>query len=72
MPNPGLARATKAVSAEKPSGTSSSPKDRTVLQQHVDFFDFDKDGETASSTCMHVPKFSQRHLTSCPLNIVVM
>ncbi|KAK9918518.1 hypothetical protein WJX75_004673 [Coccomyxa subellipsoidea] len=44
MPNPGLARATKAVSAEKPSGTSSSPKDRTVLQQHVDFFDFDKDG----------------------------
>ncbi|EIE19761.1 Caleosin-domain-containing protein [Coccomyxa subellipsoidea C-169] len=43
MPNPGLPRANKAVSAEKPSG-GPSPQDRTVLQQHVDFFDFDKDG----------------------------
>lgn len=44
--NPGLPRANKAVSAEKPSG-GRSPSDRSVLQQHVDFFDFDKDGWAA-------------------------
>lgn len=46
IPNPGLPRANKAVSAEKPSG-GRSPSDRSVLQQHVDFFDFDKDGGAA-------------------------
>lgn len=42
--NPGMPRATKAISAEKPNGSEDSPNNRTVLQQHVDFWDEDKDG----------------------------
>ncbi|KAK9809514.1 hypothetical protein WJX73_007320 [Symbiochloris irregularis] len=43
--NSGVPRATKAVSHEKPDGSKSSPSDRTVLQQHVDYWDFDNDGK---------------------------
>lgn len=42
--DPGIPRATKAVTVEKPDGNMDSPDNRTVMQQHVDFFDFDKDG----------------------------
>ncbi|KAG2492156.1 hypothetical protein HYH03_009647 [Edaphochlamys debaryana] len=44
MPNPGMPRANKAVSREKPEGDPRSPADRTVLQQHVMFWDRDNDG----------------------------
>ena len=44
MRDPGIPRATKAVTIEKPEGNMDSPDNRTVMQQHVDFFDFDKDG----------------------------
>ncbi|KAI0789177.1 Caleosin related protein-domain-containing protein [Abortiporus biennis] len=45
----GIARANLAVSEESPNGTtkgdySNKHKDQTVLQQHVDFFDLNKDG----------------------------
>ncbi|KAK9827453.1 hypothetical protein WJX74_003320 [Apatococcus lobatus] len=42
--NPGAPRATRAVSKEKPHGSDNSADNRTVLQQHVDFWDFDHDG----------------------------
>ncbi|CAK0785462.1 hypothetical protein CVIRNUC_008671 [Coccomyxa viridis] len=41
--HPELPRANKAVSAEKPDGGSTA-SNRSVLQQHVDFFDTDRDG----------------------------
>ncbi|RHZ87303.1 hypothetical protein Glove_37g54 [Diversispora epigaea] len=42
--NAGLPRATIAASREKPEGTERRHiRDRTVLQQHVDFFDEDRD-----------------------------
>ena len=43
--HPELPRANKAVSSEKPDGGSTA-SNRSVLQQHVDFFDSDKDGES--------------------------
>lgn len=36
---PGLARANEAADIEHPHGTPGHPQTRTVLQQHVDFFD---------------------------------
>ena len=48
MKDPGIPRATKAVTVEKPDGNLDSPDNRTVMQQHVDFFDFDKDGVPCS------------------------
>ena len=42
--NPGLARATVAATVDMPLGTEGAPQDRTVLQQHVDFFDRNNDG----------------------------
>lgn len=41
--NPGIARAYAAPSIDKPEG-SEGPTNRTVLQQHCDFWDEDKDG----------------------------
>jgi len=41
--NPGVSRVNVAPSKEKPEG-GDSPRNRTVLQQHVDFWDEDKDG----------------------------
>jgi peroxygenase len=43
IPKPGIARANKAVSTERPHGADSSP-DRLVIQQHIDFWDADHDG----------------------------
>eukprot|EP00775_Hariotina_reticulata_P012865 gene12865-12991_t len=46
LPHPGTPRANKAVSAEVPSGSPAhlAREDYSVVQQHVDFWDFDKDG----------------------------
>ncbi|KAK8127800.1 hypothetical protein PG984_008908 [Apiospora sp. TS-2023a] len=49
LPQAGVPRANIAASYEKPSGTTANGwaeghKDQTVLQQHVEFFDTDKDG----------------------------
>ncbi|OAA40413.1 caleosin domain containing protein [Beauveria brongniartii RCEF 3172] len=49
LPHPGTARANAAPSYEQPHGTtidnwSEQHKNSTVLQQHLDFFDRDKDG----------------------------
>ncbi|KAK6073500.1 caleosin domain-containing protein [Seiridium cupressi] len=49
LPHTGTARANIAATYEKPYGTTedgwaSRHKDKTVLQQHCEFFDFDKDG----------------------------
>lgn len=41
--HPELPRANKAVSTEKPEGGNTA-SNRSVLQQHVDFFDTDHDG----------------------------
>ncbi|GIL80563.1 hypothetical protein Vretimale_16017 [Volvox reticuliferus] len=42
--NPGMPRANKAISKEKPNGDPRAPANRTVLQQHVMFWDRDNDG----------------------------
>ena len=50
--SPGIARATQAASVEKPWGSAKDSPNytkmgtdmRTVMQQHVDFFDRDNDG----------------------------
>lgn len=46
LPQPGVARANKAISTECPSGSPAhlAREDYTVIQQHVDFFDRDNDG----------------------------
>jgi len=44
IPEPGMPRANRAISKEKPNGTENSPPNATVLQQHVLWFDFDGDG----------------------------
>jgi peroxygenase len=46
IPQPGIPRANKAISAENISGSPASlaREDYTVLQQHCDFFDRDNDG----------------------------
>ena len=41
----------QAVSAENPDHPVSGPRaERTVLQQHVDFWDFDRDGKCVPKT----------------------
>ncbi|GLC42503.1 hypothetical protein PLESTB_001105000 [Pleodorina starrii] len=42
--NPGMPRANKAISKERPEGDARAPANRTVLQQHVMFWDRDNDG----------------------------
>jgi hypothetical protein len=42
--NAGLPRAFIAPSKEVPNGTPDGPKNKTVLQQHVSFWDTDNDG----------------------------
>lgn len=37
----GIPRANKAISAENPMGSPNSPQDKTVVQQHVAFWDRD-------------------------------
>jgi len=49
LTNPGTARATIAVSREKPNGTTeddwaATHQHQTVVQQHVDYWDTDRDG----------------------------
>ncbi|KAI8904284.1 caleosin [Gorgonomyces haynaldii] len=44
LESPGLARVNLAATVEHPHGSPQSPKNRTVLQQHVDFFDRNRDG----------------------------
>jgi len=44
IPQPGLPRANRAISKEKPNGSEASPPNASVLQQHVLWFDFDGDG----------------------------
>ncbi|KAI0120991.1 Caleosin related protein-domain-containing protein [Xylariales sp. AK1849] len=49
LPHAGTARANIAASYEHPNGTTKNGwaarhKDKTVLQQHCEFFDFDHDG----------------------------
>jgi hypothetical protein len=44
-------RATKAVSIEKPDG-GDSPDNRTVLQQHVDFFTSKDGGRCRLHACV--------------------
>lgn len=46
IPNPGMPRANKAISREKPEGSPNTPdrEHMTTLQQHVAWFDFDGDG----------------------------
>ncbi|KAK6829404.1 Zinc finger- ZZ-type [Apiospora arundinis] len=47
LPRPGTARVNIAATYEKPTGTegwADNNKDKTVLQQHCEFFDFDNDG----------------------------
>ena len=49
--HPELPRANKAVSAEKPEGGSTA-SNRSVLQQHVDFWDTDHDGKLEHHICL--------------------
>ena len=44
MAQPAVARANSAPSIDHPEGTPNAPQTRSVLQQHVDFFDRNKDG----------------------------
>lgn len=60
---PHLPRANKAVSAEKPEGGSTA-SNRSVLQQHVDFWDSDKDGEHTHS-CFGVRSASVSNARIC-------
>lgn len=45
LKNPGAPRAVIAASKEAPDGSIQSNRNRTVLQQHVDYWDFDNDGK---------------------------
>lgn len=40
----GVPRATRAISVECPHGNPNAANDKTVIQQHVDFWDRDKAG----------------------------
>ena len=51
--HPELPRANKAVSTEKPEGGNTA-SNRSVLQQHVDFFDTDHDGKSGLDRCLKV------------------
>jgi peroxygenase len=42
--NPGAPRANQIATKEDPNGRDTGVPNRTVLQQHVDYWDFDKDG----------------------------
>eukprot|EP00877_Chromochloris_zofingiensis_P005194 jgi/Chrzof1/14676/Cz09g11210.t1 len=42
---PGVPRADKCPSKERPEGHYAVPKGRTPLMQHLDFFDWNKDGK---------------------------
>lgn len=42
--NPGVARADVAQSAEHPHGSPEGKRDLSVMQQHIEFFDLNKDG----------------------------
>ena len=59
-----MPHATKAVSMEKPDG-ADSPDNRTVLQQHVDFWDFDHDGECSAAACVHLARVYSSVGCSC-------
>jgi peroxygenase len=39
LASPALPRANEAADLQHPHGTTGHPKGRSVLQQHVDFFD---------------------------------
>lgn len=55
IPHPELPHATRAVSAEKPHGDETA-NNRTVLQQHVDFFDRNKDGRPSLNILLCGPR----------------
>ncbi|KAI9092842.1 Caleosin related protein-domain-containing protein [Phlyctochytrium arcticum] len=42
--NPGCPRAAEAADVDHPAGSDNNKKDLTVLQQHIEFFDLNKDG----------------------------
>jgi hypothetical protein len=44
LENPGLARVNEAPDTEHPHGSDDAKKNISVLQQHVEFFDRNKDG----------------------------
>lgn len=44
IPHPDIPRAHKAVSKEVPEGSPETPNNRTVMQQHIMFWDRDNDG----------------------------
>ena len=44
LENPGLARVNEAPDTEHPHGSEDAKKNISVLQQHVEFFDRNKDG----------------------------
>ncbi|TPX59930.1 plant seed peroxygenase [Powellomyces hirtus] len=44
IPNPGVPRADIAPSAEFPQGSPDGKRDLTVMEQHIEFFDRNKDG----------------------------
>jgi peroxygenase len=44
LENPGVARFSEAADKYHPNGTPNHPKNRSVLQQHVDYFDRNHDG----------------------------
>eukprot|EP00252_Welwitschia_mirabilis_P008632 TRINITY_DN2060_c0_g1_i4.p1 TRINITY_DN2060_c0_g1~~TRINITY_DN2060_c0_g1_i4.p1 ORF type:complete len:108 (+),score=10.50 TRINITY_DN2060_c0_g1_i4:226-549(+) len=69
VPKAYMARALAAVDADHPFGTSSDfhrPDDMSVLQQHVSFFDRNKDGiiypwETYQGLLLSFPLFLALH-----------
>ena len=44
LENPGLPRVNIAADVEHPNGSDDAKKNMSVLQQHIEFFDRDKNG----------------------------